>query len=510
MKKHNLVVFAGIFSLLILLPYLIANLSAGDQFYFNGFLLNPLDGNSYLAKMQEGWSGAWRFVLPYTANPGNGAYLFLFYIFLGHIARITHLPLIITFHAARILSAFVLLIVLYRFLAKFVGHEQGLLARPFILVMIGSGLGWLAFLGGAITSDFWVAEAYPFLSSYTNPHFPLGLAILLLIIMISANPASARNNGFIFLLGIGLSIILPFAIVILVAILAGLAAWDWLEKRKLIWQPLFFLLLGGGLFLIYQYWAILSDPILKMWNAQNNTPAPPLWDLVLAFSPVLILAFYGLWVAWRNHQLSGLKPLAIWFLIGIILIYFPFNLQRRFILGFYIPAAGLAVIGIKELAIRFPKIEKVIWNGIFVLSIPTNLIILLLAIYGMQTHDPGLYLTKSEFSGLEWISKTTPEGAVILSSPSMGTFIAANTGRRVIYGHPFETIDAEIQKVTVLSFFKQAQNTARSSQFLEKNAIDYIFYGPREQKLGELPAISGIQIAYNHDDVVIYIVDRKK
>jgi hypothetical protein len=25
-----------------------------------------------------------------------------------------------------------------------------------------------------------------------------------------------------------------------------------------------------------------------------------------------------------------------------------------------------------------------------------------------------------------------------------------------------------------------------------------------------LPAISGIQIAYNHDDVVIYIVDRKK
>ena len=73
--------------------------------FFLDFLYNPQDGNSYLAKMYQGWEGNWRFVLPYTAEAGEGAYLFLFYILLGHIARVCGLSPILIFHLVRVLCS---------------------------------------------------------------------------------------------------------------------------------------------------------------------------------------------------------------------------------------------------------------------------------------------------------------------------------------------------------------------------------------------------------------------
>src|SRR4030066_298815 len=68
----------GVFFILITLPYLWAAQAAGQDFDFGGMLLNPMDGNSYLAKMYQGWQGNWQFRLPFTADPGEGAYFFLY------------------------------------------------------------------------------------------------------------------------------------------------------------------------------------------------------------------------------------------------------------------------------------------------------------------------------------------------------------------------------------------------------------------------------------------------
>jgi hypothetical protein len=69
--------------LLTLLPYLWANAAAGSGHVFAGFLLNPLDGATYLAKMRQGWEGNWLFTLPFTADPGPGSFLFTYYLLLG-------------------------------------------------------------------------------------------------------------------------------------------------------------------------------------------------------------------------------------------------------------------------------------------------------------------------------------------------------------------------------------------------------------------------------------------
>ncbi|MGW8250826.1 MAG: hypothetical protein ACWGO1_09310, partial [Anaerolineales bacterium] len=170
-----------VLALAVILPYLYAAAAAGESHVFGGILFNPMDGNSYLAKMYQGFLGDWQFRLPYTADPGRGAYLFMFYLFLGHAARVLGLSLAVVYHATRVAGALIMLLAIYRFCTALL-PDRRLVVLAFVLTSLGSGLGWLALPFGAFTADFWVAEAYPFLSAYANPHFPLALGLLLWIL----------------------------------------------------------------------------------------------------------------------------------------------------------------------------------------------------------------------------------------------------------------------------------------------------------------------------------------
>ena len=140
----------------------------------------------------------------------------------------------------------------------------------------------------------------------------------------------------------------------------------------------------------------------------------------------------------------------------------------------------------------------------------TNVILILAGVFGVQTLAPEIYLQKSESQALAWISANTPASSVILASPEMGLFIPADTGRRVLYGHPFETVNAVQEKSAVQSFFKGGQTSQEQEKFITDNKIGYIFWGPREQALGS-PAIlvrmTRMKAVYQVGNVSIYQAD---
>src|SRR5688572_29889563 len=107
MRRHHVSVLllSSLFLLLQALPFVSAQASSDSAHEFGGFLLNPTDGFSYLAKMRQGYDGAWSFTLPYTAEPGQGAAINMYYLLLGHVARGLGWSLVLTFHAARLLGA---------------------------------------------------------------------------------------------------------------------------------------------------------------------------------------------------------------------------------------------------------------------------------------------------------------------------------------------------------------------------------------------------------------------
>lgn len=130
------------------LPYAVGALRSTPEQVFSGFVIAVEDGNLYLAKMNQGAQGAWLFHLPYTSEPHLGTLFHVFYLLLGKAAAITALlPPISLFHLARVISAALFLVVLYRFIAMFVASRA---ARrlAFLLITFSGGLGWLLILIG--------------------------------------------------------------------------------------------------------------------------------------------------------------------------------------------------------------------------------------------------------------------------------------------------------------------------------------------------------------------------
>lgn len=484
------------------LPYFLAFSSSSSGYVFGGFLINPLDGNSYLAKMYEGYRGDWTFTLPFTAQQGKGTFLYFFYILLGHLARILNIPLIMTYHLARGICCLILVWALSDFLELFF-KDKWAYRFALLFACFGAGMGWVLMPSGYVASDFWVAEAYPFLSSLVNPHFCLGISLMLWLIkvlIIDYQPTMDLSKYiYVSAASLILALLAPFAYVMVIVLLVISVAENIIgrlkEKQSLFTGKLltndwaiFCSLLGGIPVIAYELYVMNSDPLLKGWQAQNITPSPPIWDFILSFSPLLILAIPAVVIVLRN-KMNSWYPIIIWLIIGPICIYFPWSLQRRFFFGYFIPVVMLAVLTLQY--VRSKAIEKrLVFNSILavviICCIMTNMVLELTTVYGIQAKDPLLFLTTSESMALSWINEYTPPDAIILASPQMGMFIPAQTGRRVIYGHPFETVNAENRKSEVTAFFEEFGSESAQPEleaYLKSNGVEYIFWGRRERLL---------------------------
>jgi hypothetical protein len=306
-----------------------------------------------------------------------------------------------------------------------------------------------------------------------------------------------------FLASAALALISPFSVVIALVVWTGTALWQGIQKfgqgwRDWILQPIqqvLLIALGGVPILVYQVFAIRMDPQLSGWNSQNITPAPPLWDVFVALSPLILIIPFGLRLLIKNNTSTPL--LVVWLISGILLLYLPWGLQRRFLVGIFVPVVALASLTLNRMVTE----SRRFWlRGItlLVLAVPTNVLIVQAGFHGIRVRDDQLFLTRDEADALAWIETSTPEDSLILSSPDIGLFIPAHTGRRVIYGHPFETVHAVDQKLRVEQFF-QGDTLPTLVQ-----KVDYIFYGPRERALGGNPVLDGLVVTYRNNAVTIF------
>ncbi len=530
-KRDNwFFVLVGIlFLILIIGPYYWATKAGGNDHFFGGFLFNLVDGNSYLAKMYQGWLGNWRFTLPYTHQAGEGAYLFLFYLALGHIARVTGQSLQFIFHMMRLIGSLILLIVLWNFY-KQISPTRKATWMAFVLALFGSGLGWLVSFFGIFSADLWVAEGYPFLSAYANPHFPLGMAILIWILTPSQWFERDRNSSLgirsgilLLIMGLILGILLPFGFIVGVFVLAGLAvweSWEWMNSANKLSQvnlkrfihaiyssfyfrKIILLCIGGTPVILYQVWVTQTDPLLAIWNAQNLTISPPVWDLLISFAPVLLFAIPGLWFVWRKGE-SAQRILIVWSIVGFLLVYIPWGLQRRFLIGYMVPLAGLAGLGLDRLFTHQKRLALAMLTFVFVMAVPSNLLILVGGVGAIQSRESMVFLSIDEKTSLDWLRANSPDDALVLASPQMGLFIPAYTGRRVLYGHPFETVNAQVMETKVEHFF---QGSISDEEISALSDADYIFYGPRERELGGSITGSGIKVVFRSGDTEIYEIE---
>ncbi len=494
------------------LPYLVAWAATPENAHFTGLLVNPFDGHSYIAKMRQGLDGSFRFRLAFTPEPQTGAYLFLLHLALGHLARWTRLPLIAVYHAARLLTSATLLVTVNRFILS-LGGERAQRRLALLLSAVSSGLGWLVALLGYRSADLWVPEAFVFYSIMDTLHFPLAIALMLVVLMALARPGrqpSWRETLVAAAASVGLGVVQPFGVIPVYATLAVWLALRWLRDRRMEWRRVGWTAVAGLAALAYPLYGLLAiraDPALVAWSTQNQTPSPPPWDWLLSFGLLAALALPGAVKVARRRADGGLLLLA-WVIAAGVGMYAPLALQRRLALGLQVPLALLAAAGWQQvIQPRLRRRRKVLTMALVAFSSLTNLFLMAIFALGALGGEPRFYLSENEWQALMWLRAQVSHDQVVLCAPQTGMFVPAWAGQRVVYGHPFETVDAERRKAQVETYWAGEMDAVERESFLQENGVGYALVGPRELEIGDWRLeIGDWRLVFEAGDVRVYEV----
>jgi len=490
-------------------PYLLARELTAPQLQFSGFLLNPQDGFSYLAKMRQGAGGSWLFTLPYAPDPGKGTFLFTYYLFLGHIADWVSLPLIVVLHVARGIAAALMFFVAFIFIRRNLVNPVQRWAA-FSIVLVGSGLGWMGIPLGILASDMLIPESIPFLSAYTNAHFALACALLLcLILLLQKENRKWRWSLLGAAAGALLAIIQPFVLLSYAGVGIAWLIWEicLLPRdeaiqfvRAKLW-PMGAALCAAAPIGVYDIYVSRSHAEISAWNAQNLTPSPPIYEFLLGLGLPLLFSLIA--IGWgRVYKTSHGRLLIAWIFTQGLMVYLPFNLQRRVSLGIFFPLAVLAAQGLSK-CVRNARFFP-LWASLAILfMIPSNLIVVASGLTSIDREEAQLTLNADEIAAYEWMAQFDAESPLILASPRSGNRIPAYADARVLYGHPFETPDADSQEALVRNLYAEVDSIADVRDL----GVNYVLYGPEERRLGSAAWLADLALVWSQGSYAIYKVD---
>ena len=263
---------------------------------------------------------------------------------------------------------------------------------------------------------------------------------------------------------------------------------------------------------VYQYFVVKGDPILSLWNAQNITPAPSFGNYIFSFSPFLIglLVFLVLWFRLKNKKLEfQAYGLIFWIVFATVLLFLPIGLQRRFLVGFYIPIVVLFYVFLSFFLQRSDKLlglRKFFGLFFFILILPSNFLVYGGALLAVSGRNENLFFPNSYYASGQWINQNIKPGSVFLSTPKSGLFIPSVSYVKTVCGHPFETINYEDTLTLVDRFWNGNMNLLEQRAFLEYTHSDYIFSGKNETGYLKPEIFEELPLIYQSGLVKIYKV----
>lgn len=501
---------------LTMIPYLAGFLSEGEAYRFTGFVFGAEDGNSYIAKMLMGSHGAWLFRTPYTAYDQGGVVMFLPYILLGKLSRYpgSHDQLVFLYHAFRFIAGLLVILATYDFLALFV-RDVKLRRSGLLLAVLGGGLGWLVVvfsrqeLFGSLPLEFYSPESFGFLGLFGIPHLAMARALMLWALADYLKALNWKGNpkqifrpavkiGLLWLLA---GLMQPLAALVIGFViswyLAGLAAWQvilGLQARVTrwgIWRRMAGIaVLAGimpGFYVLYNVIAVLRDPFLQMWSAQNIITSPHPLHYLVAYGLVLPFAVAGAWRllrvdAWRGWLVVG------WVILFPFLAYAPVNLQRRLPDGVWVALVTLAFVALEGwLMERPPRVKRLRFAPLILLLllIPSTLMLYLGGVLSVVNPGKPLFQPVDEVSAFLFLRDNAPPGAVVLTAYDTGNALPAWTPQRVVIGHGPESAGLSDLLPQVSAFYASATPDEGRLDFIRRQKVNYVFWGPLEQRLGD-------------------------
>jgi hypothetical protein len=511
--------FALVLAVLSIVPYLLATLLTPSGHHFAGFFFIADDATTYLSKMREGAQGLWLWNDPYTSEAHTGVFLFGFYLLLGHLAALAHLPLLAMYHVAGISGAVALVLSVDRLAARLLPKADRRLGV--VLAAVGSGWGFLAQVAGnpvivgihLQALDLHLPELSGWYSILAIPHFVWATALIvvsllgLLSIADHASPLTVLRTGAALT---ALTAIHPQMIAVLGLIWLTyrgvLATWgDLPDGRTILAEAAAFVLCAP--LLAYNAWVLFHDPTIAEWARQWRHQPPDPLSLGLGLGLPLGLAVVAIVVVWR-HRLSKLALLAVWPPLVLVLLYLPnvANIQRRLLDALYVPIGLLAAVGLRLALERLrPRRRARLRRLLVPACCVSSLLVMAIALRFATGAFPEMYVSASEWQAMSWLSQHHQATDRALSSPQVGLFLPAWAGVPVYVGHYSETLDYFAKISTENGLLRATTTPADFAAFTHANGITLLYWGPDERQgrdfdpsridtLALIYQVSGVQI----------------
>lgn len=511
------VLMAGLFVGLAFVPFLWVAFSGSSRsdWQFMGALTNYRDAATYLAKMEQGVEGSWLIYFRHTPETHTPAFLAAVYPALGNLSRILGLPTIAVYHVARVIASLLMYSSIYYLAATIYPHRIRTRRLFFLIAAITSGLGWLfaPITGISTYPDLAIPEVFPFYSSLVNVHFPLSLTCIVLIAAIfvaafrpgmTQNPQFNNTGLLLVVLSFILSILYPHAIVPLGAAVGIYTLAHSFRMRKLALREfrwLLALVLPAAPLAIYYVAVVAYNPAVAEWNRQNVTLSPGFIELLIGLGLPLIIGLPAIYRALRRFEQDGDRFMLLWLIFMIIALYLPTSVQRRFGVGMMIPIAYFAVRGISDF--WYPRISRRWRKLLIILVTPLMLLSPVFVLLSGVSILEGPFLQRDYGTALQWLRANTRSTDVILASEDVSLWIPSWAGSRVVYGHPFETLNAKTKRQQVIDWYAGVYDNDCAAILQEYN-VAYIILGPQETKLGQTDCWNNLTPAVVFDTVTIY------
>jgi hypothetical protein len=465
------------------IPYVYAYAVQTPGHVFMGFFYLGDDANTYLAKMREGLEGSWSWTNRYTTEASPAAYLFMFWILLGHVAALTHLPLIAVFHLARSAGAFALCAGVWLFVRHFI-QEPGPRRFAFLFCTVGLGMGYvIQALGHPVifgnqtdTLDWRMPELTVFYSVLALPHFAwsgvfaaFGVALTMKAIQRGSLLLGAAAG----LCWLGQASIHP-QMPILMGGATGLAMLL-RPARPRGWAAAALAFAIPAPYVLYSYLAFIGNPEVQRWTFHSKNALPPdTISLVFALLPQIALAAVGIPGALRRRTREDLFLVA-WLVLLAAILYLPNpagDLRRRFLDALYLPLVVLGARGLYETIL--PRLRSLRTRRLVPFSYVTFaavgsafLVLAPLAVAG----EPMYSVPAAEYQGLQWLGRE-PAGRV-LAMPGIGLYVPAYSADTVYVGHYDETFDYANKTQTALEVLTGWRDI---EAFVGANDIRYVVW----------------------------------
>lgn len=451
---------------------------------------NTADLNNYLSIIEEVRSDGLKTHNLMTAEPHPAFQIRPFHAALGIIGKIfPGLSPVALLEIGRIVSSLFLLTLIGVLVSRLFDSNKDRIAS-FLLITIGSGLGWLHLVWDP--PDLGYSELSTFLALISPPLYQLSLGcvlgIILAILAAYKAPSFQKRLWYTFLaamLAILLGFERPFPLIPLCFTIAGFFFIEMLNNKTSRTKLLTITIpvcICAVLTVLFQVRLMQQIPVYAEWNRQHVVTSPKFPAIFQALGLMIPLAVIGF------NELRKKDPqlTLIFFLYAVCSVIsskIPIQIQERFLEGLPLSTAVLATAGLVRImhSIRRPALQFMFVVIVLAIMTPSNWIALRRDITAVSRRSVPQFMPVDFIEAMKVLKKESQPGEPILSLEFAGNFIIAYSTRPAFVAHRVATARFMEKKKLVADLFQLPSESAKAQELIRETNARWLFWGPEEK-----------------------------